>query len=123
MNREIIDGYKRALAVIVTKQLSAVVFVMDYIQLVFVASRLTCYNWPTIRNETGEFPPRSQGSRDALCSLLESSVTELELTEEWLLVKFSNGSQIELSLIPTEESGVEAGMFWDCAQGVMIVWN
>ena len=111
------------LAAIVEQPLSAVVFVQDYLQLVFNGACLTCYNWPTVQTESGTVFDCSHGFRDTICSQLASVVTKVDIMEDRLVITFSNGSDIGLSLVPTEESGVEAGVFSIPAQGILIVWN
>lgn len=111
------------LATIVEQPLSAVVFLQDYLQLVFNGACLTCYNWPTVRTESGTVFHCSHGFRYTICSQLASIVTKVEVMEDRLVIALSNRSDIELSLVPTEESGVEAGLFSIPARGALIVWN
>jgi hypothetical protein len=82
--------------------LSSVVFVMDYLQLDFNGTRLTCFVWPTVELE-GEDPRTfgDPGYRDALCVLITQEVSGSEESAvAGLILSFATGS---LRLKPAAE--------------------
>ncbi|WP_024877109.1 hypothetical protein [Saccharomonospora piscinae] len=87
--------------------LSAVVFVMDYLQLDFNGSRFTCYVWPVVLTGSSPWHIGDSGYRDALCGLIGDTV---ESTEEnshaGLVIRFRRGA-VAIDPAPEELVGPE----------------
>lgn len=80
---------------IVGEPLSAVIFVMDYLQLQFAIERLTGYVWPLVQGERGTVRFEAPGYRDALCSLIGSIVEKVdEYLDLGLVVTFDGGQRL-----------------------------
>lgn len=105
------------------EQLSAVVFVQDYIQLQFDGPCLTVYVWPTIRNAANALDRKSPGYRNALCDLIGCVVDRTSEEEsEKLVMHFMNGATLEVSLKESDREGPEAAMLQDPSGKRWNVW-
>lgn len=84
---------------IVGEQLSAVIFVQDYLQLDFDGNKFTLNVWPEV-NINGRISNYNQAAyRNELCSLLTNIVKQIEIIEqESFSITFKDGSFIKLSL-------------------------
>ena len=93
------------LAPLLEQQLSAVVFVQDYLQLDFDGHRLTFNIWPIVSTPNGEFSFSSPGYRDALCSLISKTVSAVSSGEDRVEISFGGLSRIccELSERPGDD--------------------
>src|SRR4051812_35531091 len=69
------DTNARILDALVDQQLSAVIFIQDYLQLDFDGKRLTVNVWPAVFLSGKEFQIGHVGYRDALCELISRQVT------------------------------------------------
>ncbi len=105
------------------QQLSAVVFVQDYIQLQFDGPCLTAYVWPTIRHAVNAFDRKTPAYRDALCGLIGCVVDQTsEETNDKLVIHFINGATLEVSLRESDREGPEAAMLQDPSGQRWNVW-
>lgn len=94
------------------EQLSEVAFVQDYIQLHFDGPILTCFNWPKIKNQNGEFAKVSLGYMDELCYQIGKIVLKIDFSEtQFLQINFKDDSSIFLSLDKNAYNGPEILMF------------
>lgn len=79
--------------VLVGESVSAVTFVMDYLQLQLESGALNFYNWPavtvggkTLRHDDADY-------KDALCEFITKTIREVdELLDEGLKLDFADGS-------------------------------
>jgi hypothetical protein len=114
---------------LVASELSSVVFVADYVQLVFWlpgeagCPTPSCYVWPSVT--VGEQPIgiADEGYRDAICSLIGRRVVAAdEASGSGLSLVFDQGSIV---LRPTAEDlrGPEVAMLTGVADGRWMVWR
>src|SRR5258707_6774954 len=93
---------------LVSEQLSAVIFIQDYLQLEFDGKRLTINVWPTVFVSENEFQIDHIGYRDALCKLIGKQVTSTSETETEIVVGFDTG-RIAIGL--TDDTAIERLIF------------
>ena len=75
------------------------VFVQDYLQLVFQNYTLNCYNWPTVIVLNSIFDINNKEYQNALCSLIIKVVSNTNFIEnEMLEIDFQSGEQIIINL-------------------------
>ncbi|CAN5457473.1 hypothetical protein BH09VER1_BH09VER1_55440 [soil metagenome] len=91
------------------KQLSAVVFVQDYLQLQFDGPTINVTNPLTVKSATGRITSWQSGFRDLLCSQITKIVAAVEhLPKDALIICFSDDSFISVSLRAEDYSSPEA---------------
>jgi hypothetical protein len=109
---------------LMSEPLSAVSFVMDYVELHFNGSYLRCLEPPVVTAPTGErlaFP--GPGSRDALCSRIGAEVKEISAVDGGeLRVAFGDGAVIGASLAHDGRRSPEALHFHNVATGETQWW-
>ena len=101
---------------LIGEQLSAVTFLMDYVQFQFDGAVLTAFTSPAVVSggERLQFP--AMGSRDALCSLIGGRVIAVDIRDEdaiELRIRASE-SQDRMLTIPIDAAsyrGPEAAVF------------
>jgi len=77
--------------------LSQVVFVHDYVQLVFQDVAFSLYNSVVLRLGAIEFEQGSTGFADALISLIGVAVVEVGASEDCaLMLNFERGAQVQV---------------------------
>jgi len=90
-------------------QLSAVTFVMDYLQLQFDGRTINVFNPLTIMTEAGSIQSWNPGFRDLLCSQITKKVKEVQIMDgEKLLLFFEDLSEIHISLKEEDYTCAEA---------------
>jgi hypothetical protein len=96
------------------EQLSAVTFVQDYLQLQFDGPLLNIFVWPRITSPVAFVSFEMPGYRDALCAQIGKIVGGVvaELDKNFCLF-FTDGSIIDVSLLPSARKGPEAVVFQD----------
>jgi hypothetical protein len=106
------------------EQLSAVSFVMDYVELHFDGSYLRCLEPPTVvRRDALPVTFPAAGSRDALCSVIGAAVQAIQAVDGGeLRVDFSDGTLITASLSHEARSGPEALHFHNRNNGETQWW-
>jgi len=105
---------------IVGEKLSAVVFVMDYIQLQFDGFVLTILNPITVFDKGISVVSGNTQFRNLLCDQITKVVKTIECREnEGLIVEFEDSAKISVSLKPEQYSGSEAVIF----QSLGNVWD
>lgn len=109
------------LAYLENRELSAVTFVRDYIQLHFDGPVLNTYVWPKLSNELGVFEQHTPGYRDVLCGqigrLVVAAVSDRTAA---ISLHFDNETIVAISLREEDRVGSEAAMFQD---GTGKLWN
>lgn len=108
---------------LVDQQLSAVCFVMDYVEFCFDGPILRALTGPVISDggQHATFP--DPGSRDALCSIIGDVVEDVQVNEERdLRVLFRSGRTVVVPVDLDSRSGPEAAHFVVPKDNVMEVW-
>ena len=91
------------------RQLHAVTFVLDYLQLWFEGPGINVYNPISILDAGRDIRSGSPGFRDAICGQIAKIVVEVEISEDVALaIRFGDQSQIAVSLRPDDYTGPEA---------------
>ena len=104
------------------RELSAAVFVRDYLQLQFDGPFLTIFVWPRVKQKGTIFEFHTPAYRDALCEQIGKTVGGLiEEIHRRLSLFFTDGSMIEISLLPEDRKGPEAVLFRS-EKGPTVVW-
>ncbi|UGY14850.1 hypothetical protein [Bradyrhizobium septentrionale] len=103
------------------RNLSAVAFVQDYLQLQFDGPVLTTFVWPRIITPTLTATFGMPVYRDALCAQIGKSVAGGFVdVEAAFRLFFADGSIIEVSLAASARQGPEAIVFQD-SKGNLVV--
>jgi hypothetical protein len=111
-----------ALSTIVGSELSAVVFVRDYVQLQFDGPVLTAITLPLVVTATRSIGPNADGYRDALCDQIGKKVSSTYATDkESIKICFFDDSTILISLRAEDYRAAEAVHFRD-EHGRLSVW-
>lgn len=90
--------------------LSQVVFVHDYLQLVFQDHAFTLYNIATCSTSSGDFRQGQPGFCDALVSLIDQTA-RAEALPDTLLLHFSSGAVVSVPISGSGARGPEAWQF------------
>ncbi len=90
--------------------LSQVVFVHDYLQLVFQDRVFTLYNVATCSTGSGDFRQGEPGFCDCLVSLIDQTARAEALPDK-LLLRFSNGAVVSVHVSRSGVRGPEAWQF------------
>lgn len=90
--------------------LSQVVFVHDYLQLIFQDCAFTLYNLATCSTGSGDFRQGQSGFCDALVSLL-GQTARVEALSDKLLLHFSSGATVSIPISGPDTRGPEAWQF------------
>lgn len=97
---------------IVGEQLSSVEFVQDYVQLHFDGPNLTLFVWPVISFDGTTVRFGDPCYRDELCRRISRNVVEVTSeADNFITIKFDDGSSMSMSLKPEDRTGPEAGYF------------
>jgi len=100
------------LKVLEGSQLSAVVFVQDYVQLQFDGPSLTAITRPRVHVMNQCFEWGNQGYRDALCGQIGKRVRQgLTIPEQEIKIEFEDESSISISLKSEDYRAAEAAVF------------
>jgi hypothetical protein len=96
---------------IVGEYLSAVTFVMDYVQLDFSGARLTALTLPTVHVGGKVWTSVDSGWRDSLCERIGVTVQTALVRDEELGINFEDGACFSISLKLVDCRGPEAFNF------------
>ena len=108
---------------LVGRVVSAVCFVMDYVEFHFDGPILRSLSNPILEFRGNEWLFPSPGSRDALCSVIGAKVESVEVDDDLRIrVGFDSGHMITVPLDPGSRIGPEAAHFVSEADRVMDVW-
>jgi hypothetical protein len=100
---------------------NAVSFVMDYVEFHFNGQVIRALSSPILETQSGRFQFPSAGSRDALCSLIEDTVTDVQASEDSsLTLSFSSGARLTVPLDHQSRVGPEAVHFMKDGEFVVI---
>jgi hypothetical protein len=112
---EWLDGLEEGVSALVETELSSVVFVRDYLQLLFepVAdgetplATLNLYVWPIIHCHAGVVGKGANGYRDALCSLIDVVVMTARVAADQAVLTFADGTAVQIPLGKEAYTGPE----------------
>jgi len=93
---------------LIGEQLSAVVFVMDYLQLQFNSSILTVLNPIFVKVDSRTYQLGDLSFRDLLCERISHIVENVVLSEENFQISFDDSSIFLISLKDEDYSNAEA---------------
>lgn len=97
---------------LIGEQLSAVVFVQDYVQLQFDGPYLTAITLPVVTVGINRFSQTTPGYRDALCERIAHTVRSAIVSKGFeIQVKFDDESSISISLRPEDYRAAHAAIF------------
>lgn len=102
-----ITNILRAPSEIVGRQLTSVVFILDYLQFIFDGPCLPALTRPTFHKDD-EVISSGPGYCDALCSQIGVPVRSVGVQENHLTIAFVSGAQIKVSLCEGDYTGPEA---------------
>lgn len=108
MNMNKVEENKDYLSRIVGEQLSAVSFVMDYLQLQFNAYILTVLTPLVVLLGEQSYSLGDLPYRDALCERITHNVNEVKLATDYLRIGFDDGAVFNISLKGEDYVGAEA---------------
>jgi hypothetical protein len=105
------------------EEISTVAFVRDYVEFHFDGPILRSLSNPTITVHGTNFSFPDVGSRDALCTVIGSTVCAVELDEHLVLeLTTTDNSRISIPLDDENRRGPEAMHFVPKLNGPMQVW-
>jgi hypothetical protein len=114
---------KRNISMLIGRSVSAVCFVMDYVEFHFDGPILRSLSNPTVTFPGNESTFPTPGSRDALCSIIGATVEAIEVEEGTaMLVRLDSGHTITVPLDLGSRIGPEAAHFVSQEDHVMDVW-
>ncbi|HEY0460838.1 MAG TPA: hypothetical protein VGC97_17005 [Pyrinomonadaceae bacterium] len=93
---------------IIGEQLSAVSFVMDYLQLQFNGYFLTVLTPLVVVTNDRTYSFGDLGFRDTLCERIAQKVIEIVLTSDYLRIVFEDNTFFSISLRQEDYVGAEA---------------
>ncbi|CAN5488360.1 hypothetical protein BH10ACI1_BH10ACI1_06890 [soil metagenome] len=93
---------------LIGEQLSAVVFVMDYLQLQFNGAILTVLNPISVKVNNKKYQLGDLAFRDSLCERISHIVKNVLLSEDRLKIDFNDSSVFIISLKADDYSNAEA---------------
>jgi hypothetical protein len=106
---------------VVGEYLSAVTFVMDYVQLDFNGVCLTALTLPTVQASGRNWVAADQGWRDQLCERIGVIVRSASTNAEEIGIDFDDGSRISVSLRAQDYRGPEAINFDAPGQPMVVI--
>lgn len=115
-------NHKMELSDLLSARLTAVCFVLDYVEFHFDDKIIRSFVPPVIESSIGIFRFPDHGSRDAFCKLINSSVEDLRLDECMVKISFGVKGSLNISLTPDKNYGPEAAHFVPGDDMPMSVW-
>jgi hypothetical protein len=89
---------KESLKIIQKRQLSAVTFIMDYLEIQFDGDTLTIFTSPSIFDEIGSIKWLTPGFRDRICGFITKVVKIVDIFESEIFIEFEDMSTIIIPL-------------------------
>lgn len=111
---------------ILKNEMSSVVFIRDYIQLIFENDKetmiFTSFTLPTIRKESLIYQRTDMCYCNILCSLINQSVIKIDVQADVAIsLLFESNILLEVSLKGEDNEGPEAAMFR--SENGLTVWQ
>jgi hypothetical protein len=119
MNVNAHESLDSRLPLIVGRTLSSVVFIHDYIQLIFDRPTLITYSPPFLRQSGNELVAKQPGYCDAIYSQIGVRVTKTNVIDDELTIRLVNAVEIVVSLLAPDYVGPEALVF-DSSEGIVV---
>lgn len=114
---------RQHLSAISGREMSAVTFVRDYIQLHFDGPTISAYTLPAVLVGGRLFSRASPGYRDALCTRIGTRVTAAYVEPgQRLQIDFSDGASLTISLRPEDRVVEEAADYSDAQTKEWASW-
>jgi len=108
------DGRGGILRMVEGRELSAVTFVRDYLQLHFDGPFLNAYVWPVVvLPDAVPYSAATRGYRDKLCARIGCAVLSASETKDHIAISFADDSLFRISLRDEDRSGPEAAVLDD----------
>ena len=108
---------------LVGEQISAIAFVLDYVEFHFSGPVLRSLSHPSVASNTSRMCFPEPGSRDALCCVIGSTVQSVKLDEKVALeLTTSNDLRITIPLDSRSRRGPEAMHFIPEVNKPIQVW-
>lgn len=105
------------------REVSAVVFVRDYLQLQFDGPYLNAYVWPELHKGRQNWDVSRPGYKDALCNLIgRTIVAAVETPDERITLHVDDETSMEFSLRAEDRRCAEAVMVQDEGGGRWSIW-
>jgi len=116
------DDSSKMRGYLVGEPLTAICFVHNYVELQFDEPIVRAFTGPLIRNgdECVAFP--DPGSRDRLCSMIGDVVTDVEVNNTQIALRFRSGKLVIIPVDFNSRAGPEAAHFVVPSDRVMDVW-
>lgn len=96
-------------------EMSSVIFIRDYVQLVFEGHEntaiLSLFEFPTITTNAVSYNIQMNGYRDVLCSIINQKLIEVMTKEETIRLIFEKDVIVQISLRDEDYEGTEVAMF------------
>jgi hypothetical protein len=109
-----LDGERQPLDTLADRELSAVTFVRDYVQLHFDGPTISAFTLPTIEVASSRVTAGAPGYRDSLCARIGTAVGAAYVDPGLeLRIALTDGSFIIVSLKPEDRDVAEAAVFSD----------
>ena len=100
------------LEILVGREMSAVSFVRDYLQLHFDGPRLTLITDPVVQVDNVYYRAGMPGYRDALVGLVSKTVRRTSIVEgEAITLEYDDRTRISISLRSNDYQSAEAAVF------------
>ena len=107
-----------------SEPLSQVVFIHDYLQLVFQSQCLSVYNLAKVERMGGTYTQGSSGFCDALVGLIGSTVLRAHHNEKYkLILEFQNGNNFLVPAASEYVRGPEAFQFTGTDEYLVVEQN
>ena len=109
---------------VVGREVSAVCFIQNCVQVMFEELILTCYTLPMVNNSGALFDISVPGYRDKLCELIGKSVQSVvEKDRDAVSIYFDGGDSLSISLRLKNATSVEAAMLHELGGDIFDVWR
>lgn len=105
------------------RRVSSVVFVEDYLQIVFEDYVLSMFVWPEVLSGGKVFNSKSEGYADTLSRLINQRVIEAGASAEQLWLFLTGGQRLSMSLEAEDRDQTEAATLSGTKDGLFVVWN
>jgi hypothetical protein len=108
---------------LVGEELNAVCFVMDYVEFHFNGPVLRAFGPVTVRTRLGEAMFPGSTASDPLRELIGGIVQEVDVEDDdRILVSFTDGEELRISLSKKDRSGPEAAHFLPGPNTPIQIW-
>ena len=104
------------------RELAAVSFVRDYLQLQFEPGLLNLYAWPAVIRDEVKLELGDSGYRDSICDQIGRQVMHVSNSNDLITFVFSGGATLAVALGQHNSPTPEAMMFQDEDGQVWDVW-